>query len=80
MNEEFPGTATADSPPAKETATELTVTIKDEEKTVKNKFLLYDRYTMDDEDPIIKECIAKTLLDFNGEPSSIKIKVSLVLL
>lgn len=65
---------------ARPPVTELTITIKDEEKTVKNKFLLYDSYTLSDQDPIVKDCIGKTLLDFNGEPSSIKLKATLSLL
>ena len=76
MHDDLP----ASTHPVKETATELTITIKDEEKTVKNKFLLYDPYILSDDDPIIKECIGKTLQDFNGEPCSIKLKATLSLL
>lgn len=66
--------------PAKETASELTVTIKDEEKTLKAKFLLYDEYNISQDDPIIKDCIARTLKDFGSDPTDIRVRINLVVL
>ena len=66
--------------PSKSNATEITVTIKDEERSLKSKFLIYESYTVSEEDPIIKDCIARTLRDFNGDPSDIRLKISLVVL
>ena len=35
---------------------ELSVTIKDDEKRLNKKFTIYDTYTVDEDDPIIKDC------------------------
>lgn len=37
--------------------TELTVTIKGSEQTYKQKFMLYDTFTWDYNDPTIKNCV-----------------------
>ncbi len=66
--------------PSKDSATEITVTIKDEERSLKSKFLIYEKYYVSEDDPIIKDCIARTLRDFNGEPSDIRLKINLVVL
>ncbi len=62
-----------------ENVSELTVTIKDEEKTLKNKFLLYDLYSVHSEDPIIKSCISKSLEGFQGVPTDVKIRINMVI-
>ena len=60
------------------TASELTVIIKDDEKKVLRKpFLLYETYTIDENDPIIKSCIEETVAEFQGEPSDIKVIIEL---
>ena len=56
---------------------EVKVIIKDEEKTLKKSFLIYEELTASDTDPIIKRCIDETLLNFNGEPSSVSVKISI---
>lgn len=56
---------------------ELTVTIKDEEKSLRTKYLIYDEYTVDENDPIIKDCIEKTLDNFDGEPSDIIVNIKM---
>lgn len=56
---------------------ELTVTIKDEEKNLRTKYLIYETYTTDENDPIIKDCIEKTLENFDGEPSDITVNIKL---
>ena len=56
---------------------ELTVAIKDDEKTLRTKYLLYEIYTTDENDPIIKDCIQKTLDNFDGEPSDITVTIKL---
>jgi hypothetical protein len=55
----------------------LTVAIKDEEKTLRTKYLIYETYTTDENDPIIKDCIEKTLANFDGEPSDIRVIINL---
>jgi hypothetical protein len=59
------------------TFSELTVIIKDEEKTLRTKYPLYDEYTVREDDPIIKGCIEKTLDNFDGEPSDITVSIKL---
>lgn len=59
------------------TFSELTVIIKDEEKTLRTKYPLYDEYTVREDDPIIKDCIEKTLENFDGEPSDITVNIKL---
>ena len=39
---------------------ELTVVVKDEEKNLRKKFLIYETYTVDENDPTIKNCIEET--------------------
>jgi hypothetical protein len=56
---------------------ELSVTIKDDEKTLTTKYLLYDQIMVDEEDPIIKDCIDKTLVNFDGTPDGIIVKIKL---
>ena len=58
---------------------ELTVAIKDEEKNLRTKYLIYETYTTDENDPVIKDCIEKTLDNFNGEPTDITINIKLEL-
>lgn len=57
----------------------LTITLKDEEKTLRSKHLLYESYCVHPDDPVIKQCIARALKDFNGEPSDVKIRINLEL-
>ncbi len=59
-------------------SSELTITIKDDEKRLSKKFLLYEIYTVSDEDLIIRACINETLKNFDGEPSDISVKIALV--
>lgn len=66
--------------PATGTASELTITIRDEERSLKSKHLLYDDYKVNSDDPIIKEIIANALQEFNAEPTAIRIRISLVIL
>lgn len=56
---------------------ELTVIIKDEEKSLKKKFLIYDIYTVDESDQVIKDCIEETLQNFDGDPSSVKVNIAM---
>lgn len=66
--------------PATGTASELTITIRDDERSLKSKHLLYNQYHVNSDDPVIKEIIAKALQEFNGEPTAIRIRISLVVL
>lgn len=58
---------------------EVVVTIKDEEKTLRTKYLVYENYSVSEDDPIIKDCIQKTLENFDGEPNNISVKITMEL-
>lgn len=63
-----------------DTAVEITVTIKDEEKSLKTKYLIYDLVTVSEDDPIIKDCIARALKNFEADPTDIRVKIHLEVL
>lgn len=58
---------------------ELIVTIKDDEKRLNKKFPIYEVYTVDENDPVIQECIKETLENFDGTPDSVKVKITMEL-
>lgn len=57
---------------------ELTVTVKGEESSYKQKFLCYQPVTMTLDDQTIKECVAQSLANAKIEPEDIKIRVLMV--
>lgn len=56
---------------------ELTVILKDADRTYRQKFLIYETYTPSEDDPIILKCIDEALKNFDGEPENIQIKIHL---
>lgn len=56
---------------------EIAVTIKDDEKTLTTKYLIYEDVFVSEDDPIIKDCIDKTLENFGAEPTDIVVKIKL---
>jgi len=60
-----------------EIASELTVILKDDESTYRQKFLLYDQYTISPEDPTIMECIEAAKQNLKIQPNEIQIKIHL---
>ena len=54
---------------------ELTVILKDSDRTYRQKFLIYEQYTMSDDDPVIRMCIDEAKKNFEGDPESIQIKI-----
>ena len=56
---------------------ELTVILKDSERTYRQKFLIYDQYCPSHDDPIIMNCINEAKKNFDGEPEDINIKIHL---
>jgi hypothetical protein len=58
---------------------EITVILKDDERTYRQKFLMYEDFTMNHEDPVIKICIESARKNFEGEPDDIQIRVLMVL-
>ncbi len=57
--------------------TELTVVLKDSERTYRQKFLIYQTYTPCEDDPVVVACIDEARKNFEGEPETIQIKIHL---
>lgn len=58
---------------------EITVILKDSERTLRQKFLAYDVITTDDNDPFVSECINNAKKNFNGDPEEISIRINKVI-
>lgn len=58
---------------------EITVSIKDEEKTLKKKFLIYEPFMVSENDTTIKSCIEDTVKDFNSDPDKIKVRINMLI-
>jgi hypothetical protein len=56
---------------------EITVILKDESRSYKQDFLIYEKYTVSEDDPIIVKCKEDALKNFQGRPQSIAIKIHL---
>lgn len=56
---------------------ELTVILKDSERTYRQKFLMYNPYSITYDDPQIIDCIQKAKVNFQGEPEDITIRISM---
>jgi hypothetical protein len=57
--------------------TELTVILKDSERSYRQKFLVYETYSTDIDDPVITSCIDQASKNFEGDPDTIQIKIHL---
>ncbi len=58
---------------------EVTIILKDSEKTLKSKHLVYQEIMMSSEDPEIQRLIDEARKSFTGEPSDIQVKTSMTL-
>ena len=56
---------------------ELTVILKDSERTYRQKFLMYNPFSMTYDDPEILNCSQQAKENFQGDPEDIIIKVSM---
>jgi len=56
---------------------ELTVILKDDSRTYRQKFLVYVPFCVNIEDQEILRCIVEAKKNFEGEPKEITIKISL---
>ena len=54
---------------------ELTVILKDEERTYRHKFIIYENYTVTHDDPVILQCIDEAMKNFEGIPDEVQIKI-----
>jgi len=58
---------------------ELTVTIKGEDSTFRQKSLVYETVVFNENDPIIKNHVEEALNNFNQIPEDIKIRALMVI-
>ena len=56
---------------------ELTVVLKDEARTYRQKFLIYEEYSASGDDSVILACILEAKKNFEGEPDNIQVKIHL---
>lgn len=56
---------------------ELTVILKDSDRTYRQKFLIYEDYMPRDDDPVVLMCIEESKKNFEGEPENIQVKIHL---
>lgn len=57
---------------------ELVIVVRDGEKTLRSKHLIYDTYTTDEMDPVIKSKVDDAIKNFAGEPDSVKINIKIL--
>lgn len=57
---------------------ELTVILKDEARSYREKFLVYEDFSMLPDDPLINMCVEKAKKNFDGEPEDIQVRVLMV--
>ena len=55
--------------------TELTVILKDSDRTYRQKFVVYEDYTASSEDAVILKCVEEAKKSFEGEPEEIQVKI-----
>jgi hypothetical protein len=60
-------------------AKEIVVKIKGEEKNLKQKFLIYEDFTLSENDPIIADCVRTVRNEFKGEIEGIRVSALLVI-
>ncbi len=56
---------------------EITVILKDESRTYRQKFLVYNIYSVSDSDPEIINCVNEAKKNFDGVPDTISVKIHL---
>jgi hypothetical protein len=54
---------------------EITVVLKDSDRTYKHGFLIYEPFTVSEDDPVICACIEEAKMNFNGDPESVHVKI-----
>lgn len=56
---------------------ELTVILKGESNSYKHKFLLYETFTIDAQDPVIQRCVNEAMNNFSPKADEVRIKISM---
>lgn len=54
---------------------ELTVILKNSDRTYRQKFLIYETYSVSENDKVIGMCIEEAKKSFEGDPESIQVKI-----
>lgn len=54
---------------------EITVILKDEERSYRQKFLIYEHYSVSHDDPVILACIEHAKKNFQGNADIVQIKI-----
>ncbi len=54
---------------------EITVILKDAERTYRQKFLHYDPFEISLDSPVILSCILDAKHNFSGDPETIQVKI-----
>jgi hypothetical protein len=60
-----------------ELMTELIVILKTEDRTYRQKFVIYEKYAVSVDDSVILACIAEAKKNLEGKPESIQVKIHL---
>ncbi len=60
-------------------SSELTVVIKDDEKTLRTKYIVYEPYSVDEQDPVIKKYVEQCIRNFDGTPTDVIVKINLII-
>lgn len=58
-------------------ASTITVVVKNDEKTLKSKHLVYDKFMCDPNDQFLRSLIDLTVKDFGSDPDDVSIKISI---
>lgn len=56
---------------------EVTVTVKNDEKTLKTEHLIYDEFMATETDPILRDLIDTTVKEFNSDVDSVKLRINI---
>lgn len=56
---------------------EISITVKNDEKRLTKKSLEYDEYTVSENDPLIQELIREAVKEFQDEVTDVKIKITM---
>jgi hypothetical protein len=60
-------------------SSELTIIIKDDEKTLRTKTLIYDEYAVSENDPLISKLVETAKRNFDGTPTDIIVRIQLTI-
>jgi hypothetical protein len=56
---------------------EISIIVKNEEKRQTTKHLVYELYTVHEEDPMIKELMHAAVKEFNAVPDKVSVKITM---